>query len=169
VINILNEILVEFIKDYDKLIILGIGNELREDDALGSLIIQNLINDFTNEYFQKRNILLIDGGSAPENFTGLIKKENPSHLIIIDAVLMNQEPGTIKIINKDKISNFSISTHSMSLLSFIKYLELKINFKVILLGIQPKSLNLSQSLSPTVEKSIKKLQKNLISLINEYF
>jgi len=140
---------------------MGIGNELRGDDALGSFIIKELEKE---EIINKNNgnIILIDGGSAPENFTGSIKNENPSHIIIIDAALMGSEVGTIKSIKKDEIANVNVSTHSMSISFLIKYLENDIDFKFLFIGIEPLAMNLGENLSEVVLKSVNSLKNTLI-------
>ena len=96
---------------------------------------------------------LINGGSVPENFTGLIKKCNPSHIILIDASLMNMEPGEINIVNKDNIVDISISTHSMSLSYLIKYLQLEKEYEILFIGIEPEIMDLSFELSPKIKNS----------------
>ena len=96
---------------------------------------------------------LINGGSVPENFTGLIKKCNPSHIILIDASLMNMEPGEINIVNKDNIVDISISTHSMSLSYLIKYLQLEKEYDILFIGIEPEIMDLSFELSPKIKNS----------------
>ena len=131
--------LKEFIKDYEKLILLGVGNILKKDDGAGPYIISKLE--------EKENILLIDGQTMPENFTGLIRKANPSHLLIIDACLMNEEPGTIKLVNREDFVNIGISTHSMSLNYFVKYLERDLPVKVVNICIQPESMDFGEDLT----------------------
>lgn len=125
---------MDFLRGYEKLIILGIGNELKYDDGVGPFIISKLNNEDLNE-----NVLLINAQTVPENFTGQIRKENPSHIIIIDACLMGLNPGDYKIVNSDEFTNIGISTHSMSLSYFVKFINPD---KVIFLGIEPQSLEL---------------------------
>ena len=108
---------------------------------------------------------LINGGSVPENFTGLIKKCNPSHIIILDASLMNREPGEINIVNKDSIVDISISTHSMSLSYLIKYLQLEKEYEILFIGIEPEIMDLSFELSPKIKNSSDILIKILIKKI----
>ena len=97
----------EFLKCYEKLLILGVGNELKRDDGVGPFIVDNLD--------EKDNVICINAKTVPENFTGKIRKEQPSHVIIVDACLMGGEAGDIKIVDKDDFVNIGISTHSMSL------------------------------------------------------
>ena len=97
---------------------MGIGNELKYDDGVGPFIISKL-----NKLNLNENVLLINAQTVPENFTGKIRKENPSHIILIDACLMGLNPGDYKIVNNEDFSNIGISTHSMSLSYFVKFLN----------------------------------------------
>ncbi|WP_407376620.1 hydrogenase maturation peptidase HycI [Methanobrevibacter sp.] len=116
---------------------MGVGNELKCDDGVGPYIIRRL----KGEIIENENLLFIDGQTVPENFTGKIRKEKPTHLIIVDACLMDSNPGDIKIVDKDDFVNIGISTHSMSLSFFVKYLEKDTDFKIIFVGIEPKSMD----------------------------
>ncbi|WP_342765750.1 hydrogenase maturation peptidase HycI [Methanobrevibacter sp. TMH8] len=143
---------------------LGIGNELRGDDALGPFIINSLDSDQNNN-LNNEKVTLINGGSAPENFTGLIKRENPSHILIIDAALMGSNPGTIKFVNKENIANINTSTHSMSLSFLIKYLENDMDFKFLFIGIEPLTMDLGDDLSKEVLKSLESVKDMIISVL----
>ncbi len=83
--------------------------------------------------------MLINAQTVPENFTGKIRKENPSNIILIDACLMGLSPGDYKIVNEEDFANIGISTHSMSLSYFVKFLD---NDNILFIGIEPKSLEL---------------------------
>lgn len=140
----------KFIENYERIVILGIGNEIRGDDALGSIIAKNLYESFN----KRENILVFDGGMVPENYTGLIRKEKPSHIILLDAVDMKEDPGCIRIVEKHEIANYNISTHAMPLSFLISYIESTTDSKIILIGIQPKNMDITQNISKEVEKSI---------------
>ena len=126
-----------FLADCEKLIVLGVGNELKSDDGIGPFII----NELLSENLKKDNVLFINAQTVPENFTGKIRKENPSHVIIVDACLMGCLPGEIKIVDKEDFASIGISTHSMSLSYFVKYLEKDTDFKVIFVGIEPETMD----------------------------
>jgi len=143
--------LKKFIENYERIVILGIGNEIRGDDALGSIIAKNLYESFN----KCENILVFDGGMVPENYTGLIRKEKPTHIILLDAVDMKEDPGCIRIVEKDEIANYNISTHAMPMTFLISYRESTTDSKIILIGIQPKNMDITQNISKEVEKSIK--------------
>ena len=141
--------LKEFLSGCEKLIVLGIGNQLKCDDGIGPFIINKLKKaDIEND-----RLLLIDAETVPENFTGKIRKENPTHIMLIDACLMDSEPGDIRIVDYEDFANIGISTHSMSLSYFVKYLQQGNDFKIIFVGIEPESMDYSDSPTEIVERS----------------
>ncbi len=135
------------------MIILGIGNELKYDDGVGPFIISEL-----NKLNLNENVLLINAQTVPENFTGKIRKENPSHIILIDACLMGLNPGDYKIVNEDDFVNIGISTHSMSLSYFVKFLN---QDNILFIGIEPELLELID------QDSLGSLDKDLMDFQGE--
>lgn len=141
--------LSDFLSDCDKLIVLGVGNELKCDDGVGPFVIKKL----KEENIENNNLMFINAETVPENFTGKLRKENPTHIIIVDACLMDGQPGDMKIVNKYDFSNIGISTHSMSLSFFVRYLEKDNDFRIIFVGIEPESMDYSENLTENVEKA----------------
>lgn len=139
-----------FLDDCEKLIILGVGNELKCDDGVGPYIINKLKDENIED---KKKLLFIDAKTVPENFTGKIRKEKPTHLIIVDACLMDEEPGTMKIVNKYDFASIGISTHSMSLSFFVRYLERDTEFRIIFVGIEPESMDYADNPTAKVAKA----------------
>lgn len=154
--------LKKFLNCYNKLIILGIGNELRGDDFLGSLIVRRLAELFN----EKTDIMVFDGGTVPENYTGAIKKADPSHIILIDAADMGEVPGYVKIVSSDKIVNYHLSTHTMPLSSLVNYLKKFTKAEVILIGIQPKTLELSDNISSEIENSVEYIINTFLKILS---
>lgn len=126
---------------------------MRGDDIAGSILARSLIKLFSN----REEIIVFDGGTVPENYTSAIKKENPSHIILIDAADLRKKPGSIKIIKKDEIAQYNISTHAMPLSYFITYLQHYIPAQIILIGIQPKTTEIAHEVSEEVKNSIESL------------
>ena len=142
--------LSQFLADCEKLIVLGVGNELKCDDGVGPFIIKKLKQEDIED---KKRLLFINAETVPENFTGKLRKENPTHVIIVDACLMGGEPGDMNIVNKYDFANIGISTHSMSLSFFVRYLEKDNDFRIIFVGIEPESMDYSDRLTENVERS----------------
>lgn len=141
--------LTDFLNYCEKLIILGVGNELKSDDGVGPYIIKRL----TEEVTQNEGLMFIDAQTVPENFTGKIRKENPTHVIIVDACLMDKKPGDMQIVDKYDFANIGISTHSMSLSYFVKYLEKDTDFKIIFVGIEPETMDWGDEPTSEVKKA----------------
>ena len=152
---------------FDNVNDINTGNT-RLDEALDSYI--NELNVDVNESLIERldKTFLINGGSVPENFTGLIKKIDPSHIMLIDASLMKRQAGEINIVNKDNIVDISISTHSMSLAYLIKYLQLAKEYNILFIGVEPEIMDLSFELSDNVKESSNMLIKLLFDKILAY-
>ena len=134
---------------------------MRGDDALGSLLAKKLSNLLKYNH----DVIVYDAGTVPENFTGAIKKDNPSHIILIDAVDMKEKPGYMRLITKDEIANYSLSTHVLPLSFLIKYLESTGTALILLLGVQPGNMDLNNEISIEVENSIVYLLKLFDRLI----
>lgn len=153
--------LSNFLSDCNKLIILGVGNELKSDDGVGPFIIKKL----QEENIENKNLLFINAQTVPENFTGKIRKENPTHLIIVDACLMDSNPGDIQIVNRYEFANIGISTHSMSLSFFVRFLEKDNDFKIIFIGIEPETMDWGEAPTPKVEKTALEFIETLKGII----
>lgn len=151
----------KFLKGYEKIVILGIGNEIKGDDGLGPIITKK-----SSLLFDKnKDIVVFDGGTVPENYTGLIRNENPTHIILVDAVDMKKEPGYIRVVEKEEIANYNISTHAMPVSYLIKYIETTIGAQIILVGVQPKSMGFAEPVSKEVAESIEEIVSTFDKLI----
>jgi len=149
-----------------KIAILGIGSELRGDDAAGMLAAE-AINDSAKDSPGGGRVKVFFGSSSPENLTGEIKRFCPTHLLIIDSADMGVEPGTFSLIAEDKIGPGSASTHRMSLRMLIEYLRACIDCKVYVVGIQPVNLGLNISVSPEVTRAVERLSSIIKEVIAE--
>lgn len=149
----------KFLKQSKKLLILAIGSELRSDDAAGMYIADELLK----YNLDKTKLCIIKGATAPENFTGEIKKYQPSDMMIIDAADTGKQPGGIDIINASDITGASFSTHMMPINVFLDYLFKDFKCRVLIIGIQPHTLEFGIGISDDVRKTA----DDLVSSIKE--
>ena len=150
-----------FLADCEKLIVLGVGNELKSDDGVGPYIVKKL----KEENIENNGLLFIDAKTVPENCTGKIRKENPTHLIIVDACLMGSNPGDMKIVDKNDFANIGISTHSMSLSFFVRYLEKDTDIEIMFVGIEPETMDWGERPTPEAEKSANEFIESLKEIV----
>ncbi len=144
-----------------KTVFLGVGSDLRADDAAGLIVAENLSRLFKNNPYFKS----VFGSTSPENLTGEIKQFCPTHVLIIDSADLGKKPGCAEVVDFDNIQGTNIGTHRMSLKVMADYLKACLGCKVVLLCIQPKIV--SFGLKPSQE--IKKTAKVLAKLIRDVF
>ena len=128
-------------------ILLGIGNPLNGDDGVGIYVA---------ERFRKDDWISISCGTAPENFTGIIRKSQPACLVLVDAADMGISPGDYRIIPRDKIEDVSIGTHQLPLSLLIDFLSDTAE-RITLIGIQPERTGTGEEISLTVRMGADRL------------
>ena len=131
-----------------KNVVMCIGNRYNGDDAIGPYVADKLKQEDLDEF------LILDCGIVPENFTSLVKKNNPTNLIIVDATDMGLSSGEMRRISKDMIGSMHVSTHNIPLSILVSYLEHYVK-NVFIIGIQPE--NMDGSMGEEVKKSGDKL------------
>jgi hydrogenase 3 maturation protease len=137
-----------------KVVLVGIGNLLRGDDAFGPRLIERIQG--------KIRAVCIDAGSAPENYSGKIVKENPDTIVLVDAVHLDQTPGECALLRKSDIVKTGFTTHDMSPSLFIDHLESRTQADIYLLGVQPETLSMGADLSEPVKRTLDKLAADLL-------
>lgn len=111
------------------------------------------------------DVFLLNTESTPENHTHEIRTLKPSHIIIIDAVEFEADPGEMLIIQKQQIDTFNVSTHSMPISFIINYIEETIGSKIMTIGIQPKEMKVVNEVSDEVKESVEELADILVELV----
>lgn len=137
--------------------LMGIGNNLRSDDAAGILVARALIE--SGLIRDLKHVLVMDVGHAPENSTGELRRFAPDVVLLIDAAEMGETPGTIRWIQMEDLDGMSASTHSMPLSMLANYLTLELHCEVALLGIQPGSNDFGETVSAEVLQAIDEIVK----------
>lgn len=136
---------------YKMNVLMGLGNALRGDDGIGVYISHRLKDSAW---------LTLDCGVVPENFSSVVKKHRPDILVIVDAADLRLKPGEFRIIPPEKVSSYSISTHTLSIIHLLSYLS-KYAKKIIFIGIQPKVLDYTGEIS----SELKSAAEEIIELI----
>jgi hydrogenase maturation protease len=143
-------------------LILGVGNPLRGDDALGVLVAQQL---------QARtdlppHVTVIDGGTEG---IGLIPvMEIYRRVIVVDAVMMGLLAGTIRRFTWDEIHLGSVeqplSLHQSDLTTTLLLAEALDSLppELVIYGIQPQNTEWDQPLSQEIERALPILVEALI-------
>jgi len=131
-----------FLKDATRVVVIGMGNELRGDDAVGLEIVRNLKNH------QSPRLTVYEGHMTPEAFIAPACSLKPSHLLIIDAAELKRRPGTWRLLSREEIQTGLFTTHYLPATAVADELSHRCGTKVAFLGVQPKSREITFSRSP---------------------
>lgn len=142
------------LRNAKKIALLGVGSELRGDDAAGILVAAHLRKTCQKNIKQQRFKVFL-GATAPENLTGQIKSFKPSCLIIVDSADLGKKAGAVKLINPAEVEGFSFCTHRLPLKIMADYLIKSLACEILIIGIQPGRLDFASRPSKAVEKSVK--------------
>ena len=125
-----------------KPVLIGMGNDINADDGIAPYIIREL--------GELKFFITLDVGTLPENFTKKIAEMHPSHIIILDAAMIDGEPGTINLVNPDAVDEVIFTTHHIPLSYTIQRLKAMCGAEVIIIGIKPKMLDTGMPMTPAV-------------------
>jgi hydrogenase 3 maturation protease len=143
-----------------RVVVLGVGSELRSDDIAGVLVARAVAEAFPDSPL----VLSLDGATAPENFTGQIIRFAASHLVIVDCADTGEAPGSVKIFPVDDIGGVSSNTHTLPLKIIVDYLNGFHPCQTIVVGIAPRSLAFVGEVSPEVAAAAARVAEELIGV-----
>jgi hydrogenase 3 maturation protease len=110
-------------------------------------------------------LTIILGETAPENFTGEIKRLAPSHVVLVDAADFGRAPGEIDLLDPADADNPSMSTHALPVRVMIDYLRRFIDCRFLILGIQPAVRGFGKPVTPAIAKAAGELARSLLDAL----
>ncbi|NHV99768.1 MAG: hydrogenase maturation protease [Thaumarchaeota archaeon] len=133
----------------EKLIVLGVGNELRGDDAAGLLVARAL------RVFNSKRFKVVECGATVEDCIDYAFGEKPSHLLIVDVFpdgnrLMLLDPADLK-------RETPVSTHAIPLPLLLEALGKPVETSVKILGIGVENFELGSTVSQECLKNVSKV------------
>lgn len=151
----------------NKILILGIGNYLMGDEGIGVHIAEKMIHEDL-----PKGVDVLDGGTG--GFHLLEYFEQYPNVILIDATLDENPPGTIRLIKPKFAKDFpqAMSTHDIGLKDMVSALQLlgtmpNINlFVVSIESIQQQGIELTpniEAVTPLIIDQVKALMFKLLT------
>jgi hydrogenase 3 maturation protease len=151
------EELKKWLANHGKIVVAGIGNPIRMDDFVGVKIVQDLQGKVP------KNVHLIECETVPESFMDEIVQLKPSHVLLIDAAVMELKPGEVRLFDAEKVTSFpAISTHMLPLRVFCEYITQLAGAKIALLLIEPGNTAFGEGLTPEVQEAAEKIIETLL-------
>ncbi len=145
-----------------RLVFLGIGNELRHDDAVGLVVVEKLHSRVNN-----RDVTLLNCADIPENFTGHVKRLGPDCVVLVDAADFGGHPGDVHAFTIGDVEEGGISTHKASLAVLGAYLRSETGASVFIVGIQPGSTEFGTGLTPRLQEASDSIAEVISTVLND--
>ncbi|MCP3898449.1 MAG: hydrogenase maturation protease [Desulfobacteraceae bacterium] len=140
-------------KKLKKLLVLGVGNILLMDEGIGVHAIHEFWKEKDN--FDETLVDFIDGGTFTQDIFFLFEKYEI--LLVLDIVRAGKNPGTIYRLEEDELRKNKkqpLSLHDIDLLDSLAMAEMSGHKpELIVLGIEPETLDWSTELTPTLKKA----------------
>jgi hydrogenase 3 maturation protease len=137
--------------------IIGVGNEMNGDDGAGVRVVHAMAQRLR----ATPGVLLIDGGVAPENYTGTLRRFRPDLVLEVDAAELGASAGTAAWLDWREADGLSASTHTLPPSVLAEFLVNDLGCSVAIIGIQPACLDMGAPLSPAVEQTVSQVAEAL--------
>lgn len=138
-----------------RIAVLGLGNLMRTDDAVGMLAIERLRGDF----HLAPEVVIVEGGTLGLDL--LYPLQGVTHLLALDAVETGAPPGTLLRFEDDAVRSLPIAK-SVHLLGFADLLDAMRLMggaprTVVVLGLQPEIIGWGTALSKVAAAALPRL------------
>lgn len=143
----------EFPEIPPRTLILGLGNTLMTDEALGVIVIRRLQAEGG-----LGDVGLLDGGTLSFTLAGPIG-DSP-RLIVVDAAIMGEPPGTVRVFEGEamdrQLSGVGKSVHEVSLMDLMDMARITASLpqRRTLVGVEPAVIEWGEELSPAVAAAV---------------
>lgn len=141
----------------EKIVILGVGNTLLKDEGVGVRVVEEL----KKTYVFPDNVQLVDGGT--QGLWLMPTLQEADHLIVIDAVFGQCEPGAIYRLERDDLPKglrAKQSAHDSDLIEALNLCALldQAPKSVVVVGIEPQDISpYGLELTPGIEARVPEL------------
>jgi hydrogenase maturation protease len=148
------------------IVILGIGNLLLSDEGVGVHVANRLL-----EMELPAGVRVIEGGT--DGFRLMNVVTGADRVVVVDAIKGGGEPGSIYRFDiEDAPSSpdtFKTSVHQIGILEVIHFSEfLGKTPQATIIGVEPKSMEMSMDLSPEVEAKVPRVIELVLEEVNKY-
>ncbi|MEI7529500.1 MAG: hydrogenase 3 maturation endopeptidase HyCI [Elusimicrobiota bacterium] len=140
-------------------LVITLGSILRADDGVGPYVCEHV-------KFARPDLRLLDAGTTPENIAQTAIDWKPDKVILIDAAHFGGEAGELRVIPLEAINQQTVlSTHSFPLSVTFSIVKEDTGAELVVVGVQARSLDYKEGLSPEVQESASKLAGYFNSIV----
>jgi len=151
--------------------ILGVGNTLLKDEGLGIHLLDHL-KTHNPQWLSDGQIEMIDGGTLSFDLLSSIQAEQD--LLVLDAVNLQQPPGTVYCFQGEAVDEFlskpGKSVHEVSLQDLFDMSRLvdQLPKNRALIGIQPEIIDWGSDLTPVVHQALAEAEQEVKRILLEW-
>jgi len=147
-------------------VVLGIGNILLQDEGIGVRVVEAL----QQHYQIDPAVEVVDGGTKGYELIPFLEVE---HVLVVDAVEADAQPGTIVCLRNDAVPRFlgqRLSPHQIGLADLLSIALLRglDPDETVLIGVQPDALDVGIDLSPTIEAQLPHLVDLVVEQLQQW-
>ncbi len=149
------------------ILLLGLGNILLQDEGLGVRAVERL----TSRYRLPATVQAMDGGTMGLDLLPYL--EQAADLLIIDAVQIDQPPGTLVRLEGDAIPSalsLKMSVHQVGLQELLALGDLQgtLPHRIVVWGMEPAVLDWGLDLSPQVGNQLDNLIQAVVQELGKW-
>jgi hydrogenase 3 maturation protease len=137
-------------------VILGVGNPLQGDDAIGPSLVDTLHG--------RLDATLINGGEVPENYLNAIRAARPEVVVVVVALELGAEAGCIVVLDADRLRAIENFTRNPGLAFLAVMIQDETGAEVMLVGVQPEDTSFAAQLSSPVAQTLHSIEEVLVSV-----
>jgi hydrogenase 3 maturation protease len=146
---------------------MGIGNPDRGDDGAGLLVAGLLAEALPDGGLPDgRTVTVLMAGEVPESYLGPAAAAHPDAVLLVDAVEMGAEPGAASLLEPEDLRAGAAFTHRTPLALLSKFLRRETGADILLLAVQPRSVEWGEPMSPEVQEAARRLGDILASALH---
>lgn len=140
-------------------VLMGVGNELRGDDAFGVLLGERIEERIGPKVFVTHDL--------PEDYAVKAADLRPDVVIVLDAIDFRGEPGELHLVAAKDVPPTPGVTHRPSLEMMARFLELDAGADTWVLGVQPdmEALGIGDQMSAAVAEALERVEQMLLELL----
>jgi hydrogenase maturation protease len=150
-----------------KTLVLGLGNILLGDEGVGVRVVERL----QARYEFPPEVQVLDGGTLGMDLLPYVG--DADRLLVLDALELGAEPGTVARLEGDEVPAFmgiKISPHQMGLADLLAAARLCDLFpeELVLWGVQPGVIDVGLELSPATAPQVDVLVDRALAELNQW-
>ncbi|MEW5937434.1 MAG: hydrogenase maturation protease [Candidatus Thermoplasmatota archaeon] len=151
-----------FLSSVRKLVVIGLGNELRSDDAVGLEVVRSL------KKHEGAGLRVFEAHTAPDAFIAPVCRAAPTHVLILDAAELGAEPGAWRLLGEEEIAEGLFTTHTIPVTEVAGELRRRCACAVGIIGMQPCARGAGTALSDAARRAVREVSDAILDALRPY-